>query len=99
MSLRDQSLAESPIRQFLWGAGYLIAGIACVGSGNGALWVVFGGILVALGLFVLRHLVVKGTVLVVETDRTTGPINLECKMTDQEKSKFSKRLRKLEFPI
>lgn len=97
--MRDQILAESPLRQGFWALFFLFTGWFSLAQGSGGVRIALGVGFLALGFFILRHLVTKGTVLLVETERTTGPIGLERRMNEQEKTAFCERLRGLGFPI
>jgi len=99
MEFREQTLAESPLRQLFWGLAYLALGWVALWQGKGWLMAVAGLALLGLGLFVLRHLVTKVTVLLVKTGQATGPISLGHRLTTQEEAEVRERLRVLGFPI
>lgn len=97
VSFEDARPAESPLRQLFWGVAYCAMG--CTALWNEHLLLKLVGVgLVALGLFVLRYLVTKVTFLVVTTPQAKGPINLERRLTKEEKTKALKKLKSLGFP-
>ena len=98
ITIAKGSASEEPLRQTMWGVGYMAAGGLVFYHASGLTqWVSIP--LIGLGLFVLRHVIRTVTVVKLTKQETSGVIPLGALLTKEERQQLIRQLKSWGYPI
>lgn len=98
ITIAKGSASEEPLRQTMWGVGYMIAGGLVFYHASGLTqWVSIP--LIGLGLFVLRHIIKTVTLVKLTKQETSGVIPLSALLTKEERQQLIRQLKSWGYPI